>query len=194
MKRKQLRKQTRNEASRAARGRAGTERPSTGPRSGVGRMVGRLESRIGFGHHVGRIRGHHGGHRRSAAWGHRLGRSFALRERSLNGVNASSLASGLGLTSRPRDTQEFTGTCLHARSQTSTLADSHHDSTHPSVELSMFVDEEAQLLMILKMRHPTKHSDVPKPSQAAGCSRSHVAVFSFASPVRSSIEALATIE
>ena len=32
------------------------------------------------------------------------------------------------------------------------------------------------------------------PSQAAGCSRSHVAAFSLAAPVQSSIEALATIE
>jgi hypothetical protein len=59
---------------------------------------------------------------------------------------------GLGLedldftgTLRPRDTQEFTGTCLRCA-----------DSTLPSVELSMFVGDEAQPLM----RHPTKHSDV----------------------------------
>ena len=37
-------------------------------------------------------------------------------------------------------------------------------------------------------------SDVPKPSQAAGCSRSHVAASSLASSEQSSIEALATIE
>ena len=42
--------------------------------------------------------------------------------------------------------------------------------------------------------HPTKHSNVPKPSQAAGCSRSHVAALSLLAPVQSSIEALATIE
>ena len=42
--------------------------------------------------------------------------------------------------------------------------------------------------------HPTKHSDVPKPSQAAGCSRSHVAASSLPATEQSSIEALATIE
>ena len=111
------------------------------------------------------------------AWGHRL--ELPLRE-LMNSVNASSLASGL--SSRPREKQEFTGTCLRC-------ADSTHP-THPSVELSMFVAEEAQPLM----RLPTKHSIVQKPSQAAGCSRSHVAAFSFALPMRSTIEALATIE
>ena len=82
----------------------------------------------------------------------------------------------------PQDLQEFTGAHASCAPQTS-----HHD---PSVELSMFVGEEAQQLM----RHPTKHSGVPKPSQAAGCARSHVAASSLASSVRSSIEALATIE
>jgi len=37
-------------------------------------------------------------------------------------------------------------------------------------------------------------SNVPMPSQAAGCSRSHVAAFSVAAAVQSSIAALATIE
>jgi hypothetical protein len=37
-------------------------------------------------------------------------------------------------------------------------------------------------------------SDVPKPSQAAGCSRSHVAAFSLPPSEQSSIAALATIE
>ena len=42
--------------------------------------------------------------------------------------------------------------------------------------------------------HPTQHSNVPKPSQAAGCSRSHVAAFSLPATEQFSIEALATIE
>ena len=42
--------------------------------------------------------------------------------------------------------------------------------------------------------HLTQNSNAPKPSQAAGCSRSHVAASSFASSEQSSIEALATIE
>lgn len=55
--------------TRAARGRAGTERPSTGPRSGVGRMVGRLESRIGFGHWPGAPWRGHRLECASPAWG-----------------------------------------------------------------------------------------------------------------------------
>ena len=42
--------------------------------------------------------------------------------------------------------------------------------------------------------HPAQHSNVPMPSQAAGCSRSHVAAFSTQASVQSSIVAFATIE
>jgi hypothetical protein len=42
--------------------------------------------------------------------------------------------------------------------------------------------------------HPAQHSNVPMPSQAAGCARSHVAASSLALAEQSSIAALATIE
>ena len=76
---------------------------------------------------------------------------------------------------------------------TQTLLEDEVRSVAPNTATPELGTTSRELAQPLKP-HPAQHSNVPTPSQAAGCSRSHVAASSTQAAVQSLIAALATIE